>query len=225
MKESVIKEEINKLVVESKRNLHYPAILSEDPIIAANSLTLKDEKEVIKLITETYENLGNEKQQHKALERTLLYSKFNFEWFVSFLTELSRLNDLQLPPVPYGAAERVKRGDELFLFPPLKFSKGIVTPDLARGNKSLNAIIQYRIKYISEAYEAEEFREGFPSWYALSNTTVFEKYSDKTGVRARIDFQNGEFHYFLAGASDNWKQVVGVPLEMDDVITTLLFKN
>ena len=225
MKEEIIKEEISKLVVEGRKNLYYPMILSEDPVIAANSLTMEDEQKVLKLLTETYDDLGSKKQQHLALERTILFSKFNFDWFVSYFSELNRLNDLTYKDIPYSVADRIKKGDELFLFPPLKFSNGIVVPNLFKGSTNLNPVAQFRIKYVSEAHEAEEFRDGFPSWYVLSNTTVFEKYSTKTGVRARIDFQNGEFHYFLAGASDNWKQIVGVPLEMDDVITTLLFKD
>ena len=47
----------------------------------------------------------------------------------------------------------------------------------------------------------------------------------KTNKRVRIDFNKGELLYFIAGASDNWKQVVNVPIEMDYVITALLFRN
>ena len=85
--------------------------------------------------------------------------------------------------------------------------------------------MQNRILYISRAHEAQEFRDGFPAWYIFSNTTLYERYSNTTGVRARIDFNNGEFHYYIAGASDNWKQIVGVPLEMDSIISNLLFRN
>ena len=224
MKESIVKAEINKLVVKSWRDLVYIPILSEDPVLAANSLTLKDEQEAIKLIIDTYKNIGTEEQKNKALERTILFSKFNFEWFVSFLTELCRLNEEELPVIPYQATERIKKGEELFIFPPLKFSRGVPINEI-KNKKYVDPLIQHRVKYISEMHEAEEFRDGFPSWYVLSNTTIYERYSIKTGVRARIDFQNGEFHYFIAGASDNWKQIVGVPLEMDNIVANLLFKD
>ena len=224
LEEEKLLEEIGNLKVKGNKYLSYVPILDVNPIQAANSLTLKDELEVIELIRDTYKNIKKESQINIALERTLLYSKFNFDWFASFVLELCKLNDKTIE-IPYKDVEDLpKEKEDLFLFPPLKYKKGIVFADLPRDTQ-LHPIVQYRIIYISQAHESNEFRDGFPAWYTFSNTTLYERYSNATGVRARIDFNNGEFHYYVAGASDNWKQIVGVPLEMDGIVASLLFKN
>ena len=80
--------------------------------------------------------------------------------------------------------------------------------------------------YIMENYDMSEFvDDAYPNWYLIKDTTVFEQYSEKTNTRVRVDFRNGEFSYFIAGASDNWKKVEGVPLEMDHVIAALIFRS
>ena len=60
---------------------------------------------------------------------------------------------------------------------------------------------------------------------ALHDTVVFEKYNSKTNKHVRIVFRDGEFHYLMCGASDNWKEITEVPLEIDEVVTTMLFKS
>lgn len=217
-------DEISKINVKSNKYLKYPPVLDSDPIQAANSLTLEDELRVLELLEDTYKKIREDNQINVALERTLLYSKFNFDWFASFALELSKLNNKSIE-IPYKRVETLpERSEKLFLFPPLKYQRGRVTVDLPQGTQ-IHPVMQYRIVYISQAHEANEFRDGFPAWYSFSNTTIYERYSNVTGIRARIDFNNGEFHYYIAGASDNWKQIVGVPLEMDGIVASLLFKN
>ena len=81
-----------------------------------------------------------------------------------------------------------------------------------------------RVKYIREAYEADEFLNGYPKWYELP-VRVFEQYNSKLNKRVRICYENNEFRYFIAGASDNWEEIYDVPLEIDTIIHTLLFSN
>ena len=77
-----------------------------------------------------------------------------------------------------------------------------------------------------ENYDMSDFiDDAYPAWYLLRETTIFEQYSEKTNTRVRIDFRNGEFMYFIAGASDNWQPILGVPVEMDHVVSALLFRN
>ena len=209
--------------MKGKKFLTLPYILDSDPIRAANSLTLEDEVSIMKLVKETYEKLGEKDQPNIAFEKMLRYSKSNFDWFALFAIELFRINE-QKVEVPYNKVRITGEMTDLFLFPPLTYSGGKAKADLPRGTE-VNPIVQYRILYISQAHEAQEFRDGFPAWYVFSDTTLYEHYSNTTGVRARIDFNNGEFHYYIAGASDNWKQIVGVPLEMDSIVSNLLFRN
>ena len=67
--------------------------------------------------------------------------------------------------------------------------------------------------------------DAYPAWYLINTTTVFEQYSEKTNTRVRVDFREGEFMYFIAGASDNWQRIEEVPAEMDHVIAALLFRS
>ena len=77
-----------------------------------------------------------------------------------------------------------------------------------------------------ENYDMSEFIDDcYPNWYLLKDTTVFEQYSEKTNTRVRIDFRDGEFSYYIAGASDNWQKIECVPIEMDHIISALIFRN
>ena len=77
-----------------------------------------------------------------------------------------------------------------------------------------------------ENYDMSEFiDDSFPAWYLIQDTTIFEQYSEKTNTRVRVDFRNGEFSYFIAGASDNWQKIMDVPKEMDHVIGALIFRS
>ena len=223
LEEQQLLQELNSIVVSGSKNLEYPPILDADPVYAANALTLEDEVKVLDLMESTYKSLCKRSQVNKVLERSIIYNKDNFEWFASFTLELGRLNGKEVI-IPYEIEDKISKKGGLLFFPPLSYSKGKTVSVLPKGT-SLDPIIQHRIMYIGNAYEATDFREGFPAWYMFANTTIYEKYSNRTGVRVRIDFENGEFHYYLAGASDNWKQIIGVPLEMDDVINTILFKD
>ena len=80
----------------------------------------------------------------------------------------------------------------------------------------------YRIIYVRAAHEAQDFLHGYPSWYQLP-LVVFEKYVENINKRLRICYENEEFRYFIAGASDNWQEIFDVPIEMDDVVFALLF--
>ena len=93
-------------------------------------------------------------------------------------------------------------------------------------SKKLHFINNYRIKYIMEDYDMSDFIDDcYPEWYLLQNTTIFEQYSEKTNVRVRVDFRDREFVYYVAGASDNWKRIENVPVEMDDVVAALIFRS
>ena len=213
----------NKLSPFTLGQVHYPPILDIDPVFAADFLTIEDSKKCFEWMKEVYKYLTLEKQPHKVLETSILYSKKNFDWFASFALKLAELNEGTIE-IPYQYREELRQGPEFVYFPPLKIHKGLVMFKYFK-TRDTNPIIHHRIKYIKEAYEVEDFRDGYPAWYMLSNTTIFERYDSKTGVRSRIDFNNGELHYYIAGASDNWKKLVGVPLEMDYIISSLLFRN
>ena len=62
-------------------------------------------------------------------------------------------------------------------------------------------------------------------FFTTPHPTNKSKYSYKTNTRIRIDFRNNNLYYFIAGASDNWREIEDVPNEMKYVVYSLLYKN
>lgn len=215
-------QEINELGIEGRKHLRYPPILDRDPSMAAKFLTLEDCQNSLTLLQDTFLDLGKSTQKNKLLEWSILSNKATFDWFISFTITLCELLDTKAFKAP--DLNNLPGDSDLKLCPPMIYKKGIVSPEYFKIN-TVDPISHHRVKYIGEAYEATDFRDGFPIWYSLSNTTIYERYSAKTNTRVRIDHCDGELQYFLAGASDNWKNIVGVPLEMDDVIINILFRD
>lgn len=211
-----------------KSNTKYPPILDRDPIIAANFLTTEESEKVLTLLIETYRDLKSTEQKHKALELNICLSKAHFDWFAQFAFELDKLvRGKALIEIPFEKAESLREDDEpLVFFPPMSFktSKKFAVPKKYKV-KDYDPINWWRIYYIQKQYDPEDFRSGYPAWYILSQTTLFEDYCAKTNKRIRIDFNNGEFFYYIAGASDNWRRIINVPLEMDSVVASLLFRD
>lgn len=55
-------------------------------------------------------------------------------------------------------------------------------------------INNYRIRYIVSDYDLNNFQDKeYQGWYILKNTTVYERYNEKTNTRVRIDFRDGNF--------------------------------
>jgi hypothetical protein len=225
---SVLLNKINVLHLK-KKDLKAVPILDRDPILAAGFLTIKDREEALETLSHTFRYLKSPLQQNKALELNILINQRTFNWYAKFATEIDRLvNHKVTIDIPYYIVDELLVAEEypILLMPPLKYNpqKKEVTFVFKR-TRDKNPINLWRIKYISEEFEESEFSGGYPAWYVMSETTVFENYSTKTNRRIKIDFINGEFFYYIAGASDNWRRIIGVPAEMDYVVASLLFKN
>jgi hypothetical protein len=82
------------------------------------------------------------------------------------------------------------------LLPPIKYypEKKSVNFEIKK-TKDKNPINLWRIKYIREEFEESEFADGYPAWYIMSETTVYENYSTKTNRRGDrncpSDWRNG----------------------------------
>ena len=207
-----------------KGNEALPPILDEDPVLAAEFLSIADSEHYFEVMLELYENLGSKEQVHIALEELVLDNEVNFDWFKTFTVALGQLvNEGKEFFIPKDNLEFRTGSEELILIPPLT-GVTVLKPIKAKA-KDNNIITLNRILYIKEGYSLTDFREGFPAWYAFSKVTLFEKYNPKTNKRVKITFEKGSFCYYLAGASDHWMKIVGIPLEMDSVISALLFRE
>ncbi len=221
-------EEIIKRIQKRRakgKNLELPPILDEDPVLATKYLSLADSSHFINVLIQTYNNLGEDNQVNIALEELMLHSKVNYEWFRSFTLALNQLeNEGREIYIPSEDIANLRTDDTQLVFvPPLEYKYQKVSPIRIHA-KDNNVITLNRVLYIREGYSKADFRKGYPSWYSLSEVTIFERYNPKTNKRVRIDFKNGEFKYYMAGASDCWIEIVDVPLEMDHVVSALLFR-
>ena len=217
----------------SASQIKYIPILDRDPVFAARALTKKDIEKSYKLLKETFEEIENDKIYHEILAETLLFSRENFTWFSSMFKEFENLLEVEEEDkyrIPFEKCPNIN-----FLKPPVVYqpfhagktrNKKATVSSYKILSKKLHPINNYRIKYIMENYDMSEFiDDAYPAWYLLKDTTVFEQYSEKTNTRVRIDFRDGEFSYFIAGASDNWQRIDRIPIEMDHVIAALLFRS
>lgn len=213
-----------------KKDCTLPPILDRDPILAANFLTKDDCEKCLELLLDTYTNLGKEVQKNKLLEIEITMSRENFNWFAKFTTEIARLiNRIPSLNIPYDYEDTISEGKKVLpvsLLPPVvyKTSKKKVEP-VSYKVRDKDPVNTWRIQYIQEQYEERDFNNGFPAWYIMSEITIYEEYSTRTHCRVKIDFLNGEFIYYIAGASDKWRRIIGVPSEIDNVVASLLFKN
>lgn len=229
-KESNLKS-LKEYKLREVKQAQYVPVLDKDPIYAADSLTKRDLKEAYTVLSETFEEIRKEEPYHEVLYDTVMLCRENFLWYSNMFKEIEKLlfekDEFEIPfeKCPPGIHVRPPVVQQPFV-PRTHLKEDISLIETTGISMKLPPINNYRITYILEDYDLEDFQKGgFPAWYLLRDTTVFEQYSEKTNTRVRIDFRNGEFSYYIAGASDNWKQIADVPLEMDSVVAALLFRS
>ena len=216
---------LKNIKVKGWEQVYFPPVLDQDPTLAARYLTIKDSALALEILLKAYDAIEKDEQVYPVLQYCITWSRSNFNWFVLFTIELIRLvmNEEGDFKFPYDKIVERKE-DILSLFPPLEYKNKKARVREFRV-KYANIIDAHRLLYISHGYSVQDFREGFPTWYTINSLSVFEEYNPKTNVRVKITFSSGEFHYFIAGASDNWQEIGDVPIEMDHVISALLFRT
>lgn len=208
----------------------YIPVLDENPVNACNYLTRVDLIDSYKLLKETFEEIGKGKSVRGVLANTILYSKENFEWYCLFAKEATRLLKEEKIEIPYECIPDVSIG-RVKVYQPFgvyynEKKKIYYAEELKFNREDNDPVNNYRIKYIIEQHELNEFiGSSYPIWYSLTDLTIYEKYCAKTNTRIRIDFKDEKLHYFIAGASDNWKEIEDVPSNMIYVIFALLFRT
>lgn len=222
-------EGIKNIYLQKSKYAAYIPILDQNPTFAANFLTKNDLQTSYNLLKEVYSDLRSGIVNYIPLTSTVLASRDNFMWFATFFKELEAGLNIEEPfDIPYTSSpENVGEAPEVYQpFKSVQRKGSIGLTYLKTNVKDQPPINNYRILYIMADYDMDEFQgDCYPGWYLLKDTTVFEQYNEKTNTRVRIDFRNGEFLYFIAGASDNWQPIPDVPIEMDHVVSALLFRN
>lgn len=219
---------IKEYKIKSSLQAAYIPILDAEPSFAAKFLTKEDLKKAYELLKETFEEIKSNKPYHLPLYNTILNSGYNFTWFVNFFRTIESI--LRKKPVHIDLRKcPIQLEEKLEVYQPYNValkSKGNFTFRTPKTNvKNQSPINNYRIRYIMAQYDLSEFQDDqFPGWYLLSETTIFEQYNEKTNTRVKIEFRDGRFYYFIAGASDNW-QYIDAPKEMDHIVSALIFRN
>ena len=219
-------------IFSSRQAMEYPPILDYEPTLAARFLTIADLKKYYPIVKATFTDIGSgEHPRHEILYDTIMQSGEAFRWFVTFLKEMElalhlphKTKKFPFEKVPEDTGEEVQFQQPFNVY---NHSKGqYITSIKKRNLKDADPIHNYRIQYVLSQYDMEEFQEDeYPTWYAIKSTTILEQYNERTNKRVKIDFMNGEFQYYIAGASDNWQPILDVPLEMDDIVSALLIRN
>ena len=223
-------KELSKVYVEDPKFLYFPPILDYDAVFAAQFLSKED-------LESAHTNLSNiiEAMEDGTLENYIIINAFlegnrkAYLWLSTFYQEVERILEVEdiknFPPYSTFKNTGVNYIDPFCVKKSVAKSKGYRVEPINIKLRKYDVVNLYRVVYIQRKYEVTDFKDGFPAWYLMQNTTVFENYDVVTNKRVRIDFNKGEFYYFVAGASDNWKQVIEVPIEMDYIVSALLFKN
>lgn len=202
----------------------YPPILDEDPIYAAQFLCKEDLDIYYKVLKKVFSKLKLQgRVPFPILTESIRYSKKNLEWFITFFREMEAIRKELTFPI--NLPSFTFTGKNLEFQPPFYVDDNNIVHLTPIKIRSSNPIHKHRVEYIRRHLEVTAFRDGYPAWYSFDNTTVFENYDENSNIRVRIDFNDGEFLYYICGASDNWQQLQEVPLEIDYVVSALLFRN
>lgn len=222
-------EDLQNIIIEKPSYSAYIPILDRDAGFSARFLTKEDLKKAHKLLMATYTDLEEGGRTYIPLMNSILDSSNNFIWFATLFKEIEKGLGVESSfKIPYKLCPKNK-GYAPTVYQPfeaIKRLRGNCVRELKTNVKDQDPINNYRIRYIMAQFDMDEFQDDcYPGWYLLKDTTVFEQYNEKTNTRVRIDFKNGDFYYFTAGASDNWQPIERVPMEMNHVISALLFRN
>ena len=232
-----MRESVREYKIEKLADSAYIPVLDRDPEFAARFLLKKEVPKCYEILKDMYNGMKKGEVRRLILYETVMDSKDNFLWYVAFFKELEKIlkieEDYRVPmevcPENSGEAPKVYQPFRVLKRPYARKEGGIRYADvcnLPTNAKNQDPINNYRIAYIVADYDMSEFQDDvYPAWYLLKNTTILEQYNEKTNTRVRIDFRNGGFIYFLAGASDNWQMIPDVPREMDHIISALIFRH
>ena len=211
-------------------NAYFPPVLSYNPTYSASFLTVEDIERAYKALCELYTSTDN---PYILLNNCIFYNKQNFLWFALFFQELERLMSLRGPiknvSIPYDKIP-TKNHTKPSFYPPLYLTQIEGTNSYKiyyRKYKKadLEIVSRYKVEYIKKAYDANDFPDGIPAWYQRIENTVFEQYCSSINKRVKVTYRDGEFNYYVCGASDNWQVIYDVPVEMDYVVRALLFRE
>lgn len=88
--------------------------------------------------------------------------------------------------------------------------------------KSSDAITVSRAILTLMQPEFEDFVMGQPEWLKFSSKEVLSAYDEENRRHIRIETNGKRYRYYTSIISDNFKEVTGVPEEMDKIVNYLM---
>lgn len=233
-----LKDDIRALPVKvvSPEYAYFPLLTSTDATLCAQNLTKDDLLIFYNVCKDFYKNiLDPNRIKYEIMEKYFCCSLTAYMWLAEMFLEAQKLlltdhDDIAEIAVPYddsivGSTLKKKQIRATAPYKVIERDNDGYWAYPTRSSKDTTFLQRNRIFYISQMYEASDFYVGYPSWYRLSKATVFEQYCPQIGKRVKIVYKDNEYLYYVCGASDNWQRIKGVPIEVDWVITALLFRK
>ena len=219
--------------VQNVEEAAYIPILDREPEFAAKFLTKEDLDFAYFLLTSAFQEIREENYKHTIIIDTIMDTLENFLWYSAFLKAIENalgIDEEDYFDIPMEKCPKNKEIKRRVRYQhPFRVDKGKrgwkvnYTANIAHMDDPVRC---YRVQYILAEYDIEDFQDDvFPAWYVINETVIFEQYNERTNTRVKITFSDGEFRYFIAGASDNWAEIMDVPLEMDHVVSALILRN
>lgn len=222
-------------VVTRIEDAYFPPIVDCIPEINAISIPINEQESAYLAIRDSFKALKNGESAHKFLEESMLSTQRTFLWYCTFFKELEKRiigkgKNADTYEIPFEITPKNRTKTYIYFQYPM-YLKEINKKYIVHYQEHKNSIFEkdlikrHRSELISRRLEVTEFSEGFPNWY-VTPQIVYEKYSSKINKRVRLHYNGkGEFEYYICGASDNWEQIFNVPIEIDDVIACILYRD
>ena len=199
-------------------------LLDKDPILAAQCLTVQHMELYVKRLRYSFCIAHIPKYKKPApifgMIAELKYSRENYVWFSEFYTELCRQIKTEKLIVPEFTE------DFVFDTTGIKFKNNGLVLNLEEEKEDIDVVVnKNRIRYIKKKYPVQKFIGGYPSWYLKIDNNLFKKYDSRLKRDFKIVYDRNRYRYYIADYFNQWVEITDVPLEIDDFITTLLYKN
>ena len=210
-------------------------VTDRDPILAAQATPLERIEDIAKGIAEGYKKATEEGYKRirtvsplvDLVHSDLTYSLANCEWYNAFYKELQNIcNIAGIFIIPDLHIDLLKvKGDSTFNRNPLvihppnydEYYFDLCEKNADRYEKAKDTYILSRMMLMDMKPEFEDFVKGIPAWL-MGTTEVMNGYDIVTRKHIRVMKDGNRYRYYTALISDKWKEIKGVPPEMDYVV-------
>lgn len=218
--------------------------LDEDPVICANNTPISLHKYTLTSIKSactllradqtSYKNIHQDEVQglSNLVMRDIAYSKKNKDWIIQYYNALSVIYkrktstyygpvDFEFKPITQYARYLVK---PLKIHSPLfdEFYAEALVDNLDKYADINDAVVLSRTILLDLEPTEDEFVAGIPDWVQDIKGSDFIAFDVVNRRYIKITKCKDGFRYYTSLISDNWKEILNVPKDMDYIIDYLI---